>query len=41
MANSGQVLQRNNDFAATCAHQEASIIARHPAARSVARRDAG
>jgi hypothetical protein len=29
MANSDQVLQRNKDFAATCAHEEASIIARH------------
>jgi carbonic anhydrase len=29
MANSDQLLQRNKDFAATCAHEEASIIARH------------
>ncbi len=29
MANSEQLLQRNKDFAATCAHEEASIIARH------------
>ena len=29
MANTGQLLQRNKDFAATCAHEEASIIARH------------
>ena len=29
MANSGQLLQRNKDFAATCAHEEAGIIARH------------
>jgi carbonic anhydrase len=29
MANIDQLLQRNKDFAATCAHEEASIIARH------------
>jgi hypothetical protein len=29
MANSDQLLQRNKDFAATCAHEEAGIIARH------------
>src|SRR5580693_7542482 len=29
MANSDQLLQRNNDFETTCAHEEASIIARH------------
>jgi carbonic anhydrase len=29
MANSDQLLQRNKDFAATCALEEASIIARH------------
>lgn len=31
MANSDQLLQRNKDFAASCAHEEASIIVRHPA----------
>jgi carbonic anhydrase len=30
MANIDQLLQRNKEFAATGAHQEASIIARHP-----------
>jgi carbonic anhydrase len=30
VANIDQLLQRNKDFAATCAHREASIIARHP-----------
>jgi carbonic anhydrase len=30
VANIDQLLQRNKDFAATCAHEEASIIARHP-----------
>jgi hypothetical protein len=30
VANSDQLLQRNKDFAATCAHEEASIIAGHP-----------
>ena len=30
MANSDQLLQRNKDFAASRAHEEASIIARHP-----------
>jgi carbonic anhydrase len=29
MADRDQLLQRNKDFAATCAHEEASIIARH------------
>jgi carbonic anhydrase len=29
MASIDQLLQRNKDFAATCAHEEASIIARH------------
>jgi carbonic anhydrase len=29
MANSDQLLQRNKDFAASRAHEEASIIARH------------
>ena len=29
MANIDQLLQRNKDFAASCAHEEASIIARH------------
>jgi hypothetical protein len=29
VGDSDQVLQRNKDFAATCAHEEASIIARH------------
>jgi diketogulonate reductase-like aldo/keto reductase len=29
MANSDQLLQRNKDFETTCAHEEASIIARH------------
>jgi diketogulonate reductase-like aldo/keto reductase len=28
MANSDQLLQRNKDFETTCAHEEASIIAR-------------
>jgi carbonic anhydrase len=30
LANIDQLLQRNKDLAATCAHKEASIIARHP-----------
>ena len=29
MANSDELLQRNKDFAATCAYEEASIVARH------------
>jgi hypothetical protein len=29
MADSNQLLQRNKDLEATCAHEEASIIARH------------
>lgn len=29
MADGDQLLRRNKDFAATCAHEEASIIARH------------
>jgi hypothetical protein len=29
VGDSDQVLQRNKDFAATCAHEEAGIIARH------------
>jgi hypothetical protein len=29
MANSDQLLQRNKDFETTCAHEKASIIARH------------
>ena len=31
MANSDQLPQRNKDFAATCAHEQASVIARHHA----------
>jgi hypothetical protein len=30
MTNIDQLLQRNKDFAATCDHEGASIIARHP-----------
>ena len=30
MADSDQLLQRNKDLEAICAHEEASIIARHP-----------
>jgi carbonic anhydrase len=30
VANIDQLLRRNKDFAATCAHEHASIIARHP-----------